>query len=210
MDQLKQDKRQHQDDILFNVINRFIGFQTRETLKKTINDPACEYPFTAMDSRQVFTQLEFVRNYLNQQSVDKNRQTTFLDIGCGIGNILLFAEQFNFDVYGLEKDTYPAFIASQLLAADKIFVEDIWSYKNYGQYDVIYYFRPFAAREPQKKFEKMIEDQLKPSAILIANHKNSDKINQDQRFIQLSATLPVWQKTKRLPKIKNSLKHGTL
>lgn len=59
---------------------------------------------------------------------------------------------------------------------------------------MIYYFRPFSEREPQLRFERMIEEQLKPGAILVANHKNSDAISDDPRFLRLDPLLPVWLK----------------
>lgn len=189
-----------EQDIFFNIINRFVGFYTREATKKTLNDPACEYPFVAMDTRQVFEQIRFVKYYLNiSDGPIQNKKYNFLDVGCGIGNVLLIAEQLNFDVYGLEKDRYPAQVASRLIGEDKIFQKDIWTYHDYGEYDVIYYFRPFSDRGPQKKFEKLIEDQMKAGAILIANHKNSDDIGNDKRFKKLDSHLPIWKKTTTSP-----------
>lgn len=192
----EQGETEKEQDIFFNIINRFVGFYTREATKATQNDAACEYPFVAMDTRQIFEQIRFVKNYLNiPDEIIGIPEHTFLDVGCGIGNILLFAEQFNFDVFGLEKDEYPVQIASKLIGEDKIFQEDIWTYQDYGKYDVIYYFRPFSERKPQKKFEKLIENQMKVGAILIANHKNSDDISNDNRFEKLSQNLPVWKKS---------------
>lgn len=192
------DETETERDLFFNIINRFVGFYSRKATRKTQNDPACEYPFVAMDTRQVFEQVRFVKNYLNIADgpvLAANKKHNFLDVGCGIGNVLLVAEQFNFDVYGLEKDEYPAQVAARLIGEDQIFQKDIWTYNDYGKYDIIYYFRPFSDREPQRKFEKLIEDRMKVGAILIANHKNSDDISNDQRFMKLDSHLPIWKKT---------------
>jgi predicted deacetylase len=35
---------------------------------------------------------------------------------------------------------------------------------------------------------------MRSGAILIANHKNSNAIDQDPRFVRLAADLPIWQK----------------
>ena len=80
--------------------------------------------------------------------------------------------------------------------AQALYVEenDIWQYDNYEDFDVIYYFRPFPNADMQVKFEKMIEDRLKPGGILIANRKMSKDIDSDSRFERLHESLPVWIK----------------
>jgi SAM-dependent methyltransferase len=182
-------------DLFFNIINRFVGLFTRASNRATQNDLGREYPFVAMDTRQVYAQLCFAKEYLGlPEDPDAGPRPTLLDIGCGIGNVLLFAEQLGFDVYGIEKDPYPCSIAQQLLGEEKVGQHDIWSFERYGDFDVLYYFRPFSDREPQQRFERMIEERLKPGGLLIANHKNSDDIDRDPRFVRPAADLPIWVK----------------
>lgn len=182
-------------DIFFNIINRFVCFSSREAAQATQNDTSCEYPFVAMDIRQVFSQLQCARNYLEKNDRRfAEGKTTFLDIGCGIGNILLVAEQFGFDVYGIEKDPFSFQIAAELIGPEKVTQADIWTWDQYGHFDVIYYFRPFSDREPQSRFEKLVEEQMREGAVLVANHKNSNAIDQDRRFAKLHSELPVWVK----------------
>lgn len=182
-------------DIFFNIINRFVGFHSQDAVRETGNNTDCEYPFVAMDTRQVFAQMGFASAFLG---LDLDNPTTppprLLDVGCGIGNVLLIAEQFGFEVYGFEKDEYPYRIAAKLIGEERIVQADIWTYEGYGDYEVIYYYRPFSDREQQLRFERLIEDSLKPGGILIANHKNSEAIGQDSRFERLSPTLPIWRK----------------
>ncbi|MFA6498597.1 MAG: class I SAM-dependent methyltransferase [Desulfurivibrionaceae bacterium] len=184
-----------ENDIFFNIINRFVGFYSQDAVRETRNDTDCEYPFVAMDTRQVFAQMGFVRTFLG---LDQENQTTspprLLDVGCGIGNVLLIAEQFGFEVYGFEKDEYPYRVAAKLIGEERITQADIWTYESYDKYEVIYYYRPFSGREQQLRFERLIEDTMKTGAILIANHKNSEGINQDSRFERLSPALPIWRK----------------
>jgi SAM-dependent methyltransferase len=183
------------NDIFFNIINRFVGFYSRDAARNTCNDKDCEYPFVAMDTRQVFAQLEFAARHLNlEPDAAPVHPLRLLDVGCGIGNVLLIAEQFGFDVYGIEKDEYSFPIAAKLIGEERIAQADIWTYEGYGEYEVIYYYRPFSGREQQLRFEKLIEDTMKTGAILIANHKNSDAIEQDRRFEKLSPSLPIWRK----------------
>lgn len=187
--------KNEENDIFFNVINRFVGFYSRDAARETRNDTDCEYPFVAMDTRQIFAQMDFISAFLG---LDRENpippQPRLLDVGCGIGNVLLIAEQFGFEVYGFEKDDYSFPIAAKLIGEERVAQADIWTYEGYGEYEVIYYYRPFSGRQQQLRFEKLIEDTMKTGGILIANHKNSDAIDQDRRFEKLSPSLPIWQK----------------
>ena len=183
------------NDIFFNIINRFVGLHSRDAVRNTRNNTDCEYPFVAMDTRQVFVQLDFAARHLGLDPIAPPKHPPrFLDVGCGIGNILLFAEQFGFEAYGIEKDEYPFQVAAKLIGEEKIAQTDIWNYSGYGDYEVIYYYRPFSGREQQLHFERLIEDNMKTGGILIANHKNSEAIGQDRRFERLSPALPIWEK----------------
>lgn len=178
-------------EVFINLSQRFIGLLGNEASAATRNDTSREYPFVAMDSRQVFRQLTLARRHLNMATLPP---PTLLDVGCGIGNVMLLAEQLGFDVYGIEKDPHPYGIACRLFDRQRVRDADIWSYENYQSFQVIYYFRPFADRELQLRFERMIEERLQPGGILIANHKNSAEISADARFQRLDPELPVWRK----------------
>jgi SAM-dependent methyltransferase len=158
-----------------------------------MNDETLEYPFVPMDTRQVFRQIQLARQHLIS-TTEEPKNCTFLDIGCGIGNVLLVAEQMDFDVFGFEKDPYPCAIAQKMFGRERVIQEDIWDFSGYDRFDIIYYFRPFHDGATQRKFEHYIEDQLKPGGILIANRKMSTKIESDPRFRKLHPDLPVWLK----------------
>jgi len=181
-------------DILFGIINRFIGYFTRDSQRQSQNDPESEYPFVPMDTRQVYDQLKFVHGFLTDSRQSASAPLSFLDIGCGIGNVLLFAELMEFTVSGLEKDEYPFTIAAKLIGQEKVVQQDIWEYDRYQTFDVIYYFRPFHEGNLQRRFERFIEDQLKPGGVLIANRKMDQGIDADPRFCRLHPDLPIWQK----------------
>lgn len=181
-------------DLFFGIINRFIGYFTIESQKESCNDSAREYPFVPMDTRQMFRQIQVANNHL--QAKGRQGMRSFIDIGCGIGNVLLVAEQMGFDVYGIEKDPYPCQIARRLLGEEKVDQTDIWDYQNFADFDVIYYFRPFHDGPYQRKFEHLVEESLKKGGILIANRKMSDRIETDNRFQQLESDMPVWEKVK--------------
>lgn len=180
-------------DIYIGVINRFIGYYSRQAQKETQNDTTREYPFVAMDTRQVFEQMAIVHKHLE---MDKNPRKicSFLDVGCGIGNIMLIAEQYSFEAYGFEKDEYPFQLATKLIDTEHVWQKDIWEFEDYDKFDVIYYFRPLPDAGPQTKFELLVEDKIKEGGILIANRKISKAIEEDCRFKRLSEEHPIWQK----------------
>lgn len=185
--------REEELDIFFGIINRFIGYFTRDSIRASQNDTRSEYPFVPMDSRQAYAQISLARDLLRRQK-KMAAGASFLDVGCGIGNVLLMAEMMDFKVYGIEKDAYPYTIARKLMGDDCVAQDDIWQFGRYHDFDVIYYFRPFAEKKLQTDFERMIEAKLKPGGILIANRKMDMEIDADPGFRRLEEQWPVWQK----------------
>jgi SAM-dependent methyltransferase len=188
------DERQDEHDILFGVINRFIGYFTRKTVPRSTNDADREYPFVAMDTRQAYGQIRLAWSYLEIQN-GWQKAPGFLDIGCGIGNILLLAEMVGFCVHGIEKDEPSLAIARELVDSHCIEACDIWHYGGIGDFDAVYYFRPFCTAAHQQRFERKVEDEMKVGAVLIANRKMDTTIDRDHRFHRLDPDLPVWCKT---------------
>lgn len=186
-------EREEELDVFFGTINRFIGYFTRDSQRLSANDTSKEYPFVAMDTRQAYEQLKLVRDYLRGAGRFK-AGLRFIDIGCGIGNVMLMAELLDFAVYGIEKDEVPFQVAVKLLGEELVAQDDIWEFERFGDFDVIYYFRPFSDQGLQTRFEKMVEDELKPGGILIANRKIGQEIDNDPRFTRLTERWPVWVK----------------
>ncbi len=181
-------------DLLIGIINRYLGFHTLAAQRATKNDTALEYPFVPMDTRQVIEQVRYVARYLQEQRPTGSPSPTFLDVGCGTGNVLLVAEQCGFEVFGLEKDEHPCQVAQAFIGADRVVQADIWDYPDYHRFDVIYYFCPFANNELQRRFELFIEKTMQPGAILIANQKRSEAIADDPRFRRMHPEYQIWEK----------------
>ncbi len=180
--------REEELDVFFGIINRFIGYFTRDSIHHTANDTTTEYPFVPMDTRQAYDQIKIAQGLVSAP------QSTFIDVGCGIGNVLLMAELMDFQVYGIEKDEYPFKIARKLMGKELVSSADIWQFDRFDQFDVIYYFRPFSEKTLQYKFEKLMEEQLKPGGILIANRKMNMDIDENPMFRRIDEMMPVWHK----------------
>ena len=100
---------------------------------------------------------------------------------------MLLAKYVGFSVEGLEYDSEVierAKIINPLFRSIK--KQNIMTYKEYGKYDVVYYYCPFCNKEKQTKFEERVEDQMKIGALLIANCKMSKKILKDKRFCKVA------------------------
>jgi SAM-dependent methyltransferase len=188
------DDFEEERDLLMGIINRYLGFHTLEAQRETRNDTSLEYPFVPMDTRQVIEQVRCVARYLLEHRPSDLAAHTFLDIGCGTGNVLVVAEQGGFEVFGLEKDEHPCRVAQKFFGAERVVQADIWNYPDYHKFDVIYYFCPFANNELQRRFELFIEETMQPGAILVANQKRSDAIVVDQRFRRIHPLYQIWEK----------------
>ena len=180
--------QEEERDVFFGVINRFIGYFTRDSIHHTANDTTLEYPFVPMDTRQAYDQIKLA------QRLVLTPKPTFMDVGCGIGNVMLMAELMDFEVYGIEKDEYPFKIAQKLMGKELVAQDDIWAFDRFDQFDVIYYFRPFSEKSLQYKFEALMEEKLKSGGILIANRKMNMDIDENPKFKRIDEMMPVWVK----------------
>jgi len=95
----------------------------------------------------------------------------FLDVGCGTGLTLHIARALGFDAYGIENDD----AALRLLAnthgiTDHIIVDDVLNFDKYGDYQVLFMYRPFADTQLQIKLETKIMAGMQQHAILIPQH----------------------------------------
>ncbi len=181
-------------DAYLGVINRFVAYHGHRAVKATRHDISRAYPFVAMDTRQVFEQVSFVHDYLGLDKKEGDATYRFLDVGCGIGNVLLVAEQYGFDVYGVEKDEYSCRTARELVGEERIWLEDAWEFDRYGEFDVVYFFRLLPDAGPQARLEKMIEERIRPGGVLIANLRLGTSLENDPAFTRLHPRHPIWQK----------------
>lgn len=118
----------------------------------------------------------------------------FLDAGCGIGNVMALADNMGFTVHGVELCRRNARIARKVCrtwdvekdhkfeSENKVFCCNLFNFKHYHKYDVIYYYCPMDNTKLEKKFELMVEDKMKVGAILAPSLKKSNRIRKDERF----------------------------
>jgi len=98
---------------------------------------------------------------------------TFLDIGCGIGNIMLIPYSLGFISHGIEYDKhileYALFpvIKKSIKRVSGIYKMDALDFNRYNEYDIIYYYCPMCNRVMEENLEKKIQSEMKVGAYLI-------------------------------------------
>jgi len=156
---------------------------------ETVSDSA--YPFIPHYSPVVLAQT-FIRveKYLYNKGI--KHDPTFLDAGCGIGNIMLLARSAGFDVSGIDLNPDLIELAHYLLDSHVVHensftldIANILSYNKYNTFDVIYYYHPLSDSKLESEFEKKVEDEAKEGAIIIAALKRDWTIIRDKRFRRL-------------------------
>lgn len=126
------------------------------------------YPFIPNDPSWVIQQLEVASKELHIGYYNRK----FVDVGCGIGSKLALAQAFGFVTYGVEIDPELAKIARRICYGGSMnIIEGDALEQDYGEYDVVYFYRPFAEEKLEKRLEQRIVTTAKPGAIILANLK---------------------------------------
>jgi SAM-dependent methyltransferase len=172
-------------DYLHNIAARHISAKYKKGNRASaIHKKNLSYSFIPYDSQTLVPLLLKTRSVLNlTEKPNIFTSYRFLDAGCGAGNVMLLASKIGFDVYGLEIDpTIIAFTEKLKILPGCIKRQNILTYKRYGEYDVIYFFRPIANKTKQAKFEKLLKEQMKIGAVLIPVFEADRGIIRDKRF----------------------------
>ncbi len=104
------------------------------------------------------------------------RADAFLDVGCGLGVKVLAAAPFFSRAVGLEYD--PGYAAAARALLDRSGVPNVTvvqgdgrSFAGYGDFDVVYFFRPMKDAAGLVALERAIADSVRPFTILIAPYR---------------------------------------
>ncbi len=131
-----------------------------------------------------------VRDYIRKRGGKGSRSPlSFLDCGCGIGNIMLLARSIDGygKIAGVEYDNATHKVAQELLPYNEDITRgDLINFHGYGYFDVIYFYEPISCQEKSKIFCKKLISSMKVGAVVIPNG-NSRAFREDpmRRFKQL-------------------------
>ena len=102
----------------------------------------------------------------------QDRTKRFLDVGSGIGTKLMLASVL-FDAHGIELfDEY--IYQSELLGCKNVIKADALKFDGYGEFDFLYFYRPFRSDQVQKEFESRLAEKMRPGALLAPMHTLTD------------------------------------
>lgn len=90
----------------------------------------------------------------------------FLDIGCGFGTKVLFADALGFDAWGIECNKKYADIAKRITFYWKIKKGNALNYKKYNEYDILYFYEPMKSNKIDKFYKKVLNNAKSPSIIV--------------------------------------------
>lgn len=102
------------------------------------------------------------------RAIGKEGPLHFMDVGCGVGLKLLQAASLYEQVSGLEVEPHRAEAAAEWLwRTAEVITGDAATFERYGDFDVIYAYKPLPTEELMAQTEDNIVAQARPGAILI-------------------------------------------
>lgn len=114
-----------------------------------------------------------VRDYIRKRKgKGPHSPLSFLDCGCGVGNIMLLVSNINGygTVAGIEYDNATYKVAQELLPYNKdVMRGDLINFNGYCNFDVIYFYEPISSIEKRRIFYRKLMDDMKVGAIVIPN-----------------------------------------
>lgn len=183
--------------LLVKLCNTYTAFIT-ETNKLEPNyklkDGTPCYGF--IPSRDIDFLLRNLKKIYNRLYKKTGHVPSFMDIGCGIGNILLLAHELGYKTTGLEYNPKIYKIATNLCnSKTNIIKGDMRKFKNYGDYDVLYYYHPMMDFKAMRNFSIELCKQMKPGAYLISKGTN-ELYNNPKGFHLIGKSVNTWRKIK--------------
>jgi SAM-dependent methyltransferase len=114
---------------------------------------------------------EVVEQLLLARRSTSARRPRFLECGSGFGFVAALAKELGFAVTGVEVEPSYVELSRRIFPAVPVEEADLRTYDRFAEFDVVYYYAPFADDETQARFERRVEAALLPGAILVANRK---------------------------------------
>lgn len=168
METLEAKEQEYVLEAARDVVAVYTGFFADVDNDKKVNRKNdLEGQYTFIPSDPDFLEFYRLRQYF------KSYSPSFLDAGCGIGNIMIMASTFGFKVTGIECDNRNLKIARRLFNGRRLiythhrpfFIKgDILKFENYHEYDVIYCYHPLRDYALEAQFETKIMCEMKVGA----------------------------------------------
>ena len=139
---------------------------------------------------------------------ETGRRPKFIDIGCGIGNIIMLAAGLGYDATGLEYDSKifetAKHISKQQIThkySYKIIKGDMRKFKHYSKYDVLYYYQPIFDCSEMRKFSTELAKKVKPGTYIIA--RGTEHGYKESKDFYRIGKKGIWRKKGKFRKLRN-------
>ena len=147
------------------------------------------------------TPIEFITNALTfiKEREPNFSGKTFLDVGCGIGNICGVAAHMGLNAEGIELNPVLYNIGKEIYPEIRFHNVDIRDFNEYNKYDIIFYFAPMGTENLERDLKIKVENNIHIGAYVIISGWRFEK-TKDDRFIKLytdnDGFRDIWQKIK--------------
>jgi hypothetical protein len=109
---------------------------------------------------------EFIAMLAGAVTEADNDQPRFLEVGCGIGTRMMLAREiFGLDVAGIER--VPEYVHQAHDLSLRVWEADARDWDHYGEYEIIWFNRPFRDRVLQADLERQIWDEARPGTVIM-------------------------------------------
>lgn len=163
---------------IVSVINDIEQLHEYQNFNERVKIKTGYYGYIPLTPLRFISLIEEVSKILSKRAF-LSESIRFLEIGCGIGIKMNIAkEMLGIDlnqVEGIEVDSKMVKL-SKYFTKSKIHNIDAFDFKNYSDFNIVYYYVPIANHEIECKLERLIEDNLKVGSFIIAVSKH------DMRF----------------------------
>jgi SAM-dependent methyltransferase len=164
--------------LLRALIGTFSHLEKNDNKGHGTHDKTKEYVFIPADIDHLIPIIQkaievfyFYNPLKNKISWAETGKPKFLDVGCGMGWVVRLASILGCTGYGLEKFAYHAKYCKALIFDHTSLIRyikaDMLKYKNYGDFNIIYFYVPIADTVLMDKFLDHMFKQLKPNTIII-------------------------------------------
>lgn len=123
------------------------------------------YGWVPMVTTTFVNGLEQIREERSLSHTVNGTNGRYLEVGCGIGTKLLLARFLGWsDVTGIELHPEYAEVARRMCPEADVFVADAFEWDGYGEFDVVYMYRPCIPDYLERCFEERVLSLMKPGS----------------------------------------------
>jgi len=167
------------------------------------------FPYIPNNCKDIAGHLSEAFYYITRKRDKYKKQLRFLDVGCGIGNIVTLASAAGFIARGIELNEEYLKIARRLtICMDrKPYFEcaDIITFDKYHLYDLIYYYVPIKSPYLQTAFEVHLIKGMKVGAFMLPTGSRKAAIAAEKEHYLKNHTTTdydrsIFEKVKEVPK----------